>query len=64
MLPKQWAITVFCRLGLECKRAGMNLGQIETVLKAEVQFARFPGDRRAQIPSILASRQTRQPAFA
>ena len=55
--PKGMGNYSFFQLALECKRAGMNLGQIETLLKTEAQFARSPRDRKAQIPSILASLQ-------
>jgi hypothetical protein len=58
--PKGMGNDGFFRLGLECKRAGMNLGQIETLLHTEVLFARSRNDRKAQIPSILASLQKRQ----
>ena len=55
--PKGMGNYSFFRLGLECKRAGMNLGQIETLLKTEAQFAHSRSDRKAQIPSILTSLQ-------
>jgi len=53
--PEGTGNDAFFHLGLECKLAGMNSSQIESVLKEEVRFARAHSikDRKAQIPSIL-----------
>jgi hypothetical protein len=53
--PRKQGNDAFFRLALECKRAGMNHGQIEAVLRAEAEYAHSPGERKAQIPSILNS---------
>jgi len=47
----------FFKFALELRRAGMNKGQIETMLRSEAAFAHSPNERRAQIPSIIKSLQ-------
>jgi hypothetical protein len=46
---------MFFEFALSLRRAGMNLAEIESTLRAEGAFGRTPRERLAQIPSIIAS---------
>lgn len=46
---------MFFGLALGLRRAEMSLSQIEGTLRSEAQFARSPGERQSQIPSIMSS---------
>jgi hypothetical protein len=45
----------FFRLALECKRAGMDVRQVEKMLQIEAEFARSPSERKSQIDGIIES---------
>jgi hypothetical protein len=47
----------FFRLGCRLAKAGVEKAEITEILNAEASIAHKPGDRRAQIPSVLASLQ-------
>ena len=53
--PKGSGNDNFFKFALDLRRAGMNKGQIETVLRSEAALARTPNERTAQIPSIIKS---------
>ena len=55
--PRDPAMIISFKFALELRRAGMNKGQIETMLQSEAAFGRSPNERRAQIPSIIKSLQ-------
>ena len=55
--PKGSGNDNFFKFALDLRRAGMNTGQIETMLRSEAAFGRSPNERRAQIPSIIKSLQ-------
>ena len=55
--PKGSGNDNFFKFALDLRRAGMNKGQIETMLRSEAAFGRSPNERRAQIPSIIKSFQ-------
>jgi hypothetical protein len=50
----------FYNYALSLGSAGMSLDQIEDKLEVEAKAARSPGDRKAQIPSIIKSLQLRK----
>jgi hypothetical protein len=47
--------TMFFKLALSLRRAGMDLYQIESTLRSEAQFGRTPKERLSQIPSVMSS---------
>jgi hypothetical protein len=47
----------FFRLGCRLAKAGLEEAEITEILNAEASIAHKPSDRRAQIPSVLASLQ-------
>ena len=53
--PKGSGNDNFFKFALDLRRAGMNKGQIETILRSEAALARTPNERTAQIPSIIKS---------
>ena len=55
--PKGSGNDNFFKFALELRRAGMNKGQIETMLRSEAAFGHSPNERTAQIPSIIRSLQ-------
>jgi hypothetical protein len=55
--PKGSGNDNFFKFALELRRAGMNKGQIENMLRSEAAFGRSPNERTAQIPSIIKSLQ-------
>ena len=55
--PKGSGNDNFFKFALDLRRAGMNKGQIETMLRSEAAFGHSPNERRAQIPSIIKSLQ-------
>jgi hypothetical protein len=55
--PQGFGNDNFFKFALDLRRAGMNTGQIETMLRSEAAFGRSPNERRAQIPSIIKSLQ-------
>ena len=55
--PKGFGNDNFFQFALDLRRAGMNKGQIETMLRSEAAFAHSPNERTAQIPSISKSLQ-------
>jgi hypothetical protein len=56
--PKGHGNDAFFRLALECKHAGMNLSQIESLLREELKYSHSPNEREAQISNILTSLKT------
>ena len=55
--PKGSGNDNFFKFALDLRRAGMNKGQIETMLRSEAAFGHSPNERTAQIPSIIRSFQ-------
>ena len=55
--PKGSGNDNFFKFALDLRRAGMNKGQIETMLRSEAAFGHSPNERTAQIPSIIKSLQ-------
>ena len=48
--PKGSGNDNFFKFALDLRRAGMNKGQIETMLRSEAAFGHSPNERTAQIP--------------
>jgi hypothetical protein len=55
--PKGSGNDNFFKFALDLRRAGMNTGQIETMLRSEAAFGHSPNERKAQISSIIKSLQ-------
>jgi hypothetical protein len=53
--PKGHGNDGFFRLALECKRAGMDVRQVEEMLQSEAEFAHSPSERKSQIDGIVVS---------